>query len=74
MKKSLSLFKSVVSKGKSMLSGNKKQTTPQKNDESDEDDDLIEIGKTQKTGTSTFSRHISNLVGSKLQKEDKYVN
>ena len=73
MKKASSLFKSVVSKGKSMLGG-KKQTTPQKADEIEDDDDLIEIGKTHKTGTSTFSRHISNLVGSKLQKEDKYVD
>ena len=55
MKKATSLFKSVVSKSKSMFGTKKQAAPPQNKQESDEEDnDLIEIGKTHKTTASTF--------------------
>jgi len=62
-------LKSVVSKGKSMFA----KASADQSGSSDEDDDLIEIGKSQQT-SSTFSRHISSLIGSKIKKDNKYVD
>ena len=73
MRKASGLFNRVVSKGKSMFGGSKQPTQQQQNSD-DEDDDLIEIGKEERTGSmTTFSRHISSLMGSKLVKENKYL-
>ena len=68
MRKASFLFKSVMNKGKNMF---KPATTAAEKDSDEEDDDLIEIK--QESTSTTFSRHISSLMGSKILKENSYL-
>lgn len=71
-KKTGSFFKSVLSKGKNFFKKNDK--TPDNNQgdgSSDEDNDIIEVGKSgQKMPSSSLLSNLGDLAGSTLQKAD----